>query len=594
MKLSNFTFAAVLIVFVAACASAPRQPGNVVGDNYAFTQDYMPRLIEETMRKQKIVGLSIALVDDQDIIWAQGFGYADKANKQPATKDTIYRSGSITKLFTATAVMQLAERGLLDIDEPLQRYLPELAVRSRFDGARPITLRDLMTHHSGLPSDYHNGSWGDDSADFTQLASQLAEEYVATPPNTIQSYSNLGFSLLGAVVERVSGSSYADYIAENILRPAGMRDAYVGKNLNDDPRNSKGFAKNKARATSALRDVPAGGLSTSVMDLAHFAQTIFAEGRHNDQRILDADTLAEMLRAQDTSGTFDLHPSVGLAWRLVDNFGDEAGVLAGHNGGTPMFYSEFLTLPKHKLGVVVLANSETAAGAVHELAREALTLALESKTGIEVEELASYEDTLPVLEADLERIPGFWSSPFGIVEIQRKGSRLKFELDGHKLNLVRREDGFYHLQYKLLGLLNINLGAMANIGFGFREIAGREVLVAYRNGQARAVFAEKATPAPLHALWQQRLGRYESINTRGSLDLKNVELTYENGLLLAKSTLRIGEIQDENSTDVLRPISENDAVVHGLGRGKGETVRFVDDGGEERLQFSGYILRRVN
>ena len=594
MNNRKFIVAMLAIALVAACASGPERPTVTAGDNFAFTRDYLPQLIREKMRERKVVGLSIAIVDDQDIVWAEGFGFADREKSIPATPETTYRAGSITKLFTATAAMQLAESGKLEIDQPLQLYLPEFSIQSRFPGTRPITLRDLMTHHSGLPSDYHNGSWGDDAADFTDLATMLGDEYVASPPNTIESYSNLGFSLLGHVIERVSGESYADYVENRVLRPAGMQQAYIAPNLNDEKRDSRGYAKKKARATPTLRDLPAGGLNSSVIDLARFAQMTFADGTSDGNRILRPETLAEMWRYQDTDGTFDVHPSVGLAWRLVDSMGDAAGVMAGHNGSTLMFHSNFLTLPKHKLAVVVLANTDTAAGVVHEIAREALELALQSKTGIQCPEPVELKESLVTLQSDLERLPGYWSTPLGMVRIHRKGDRLKFEVDGHNLNLVRREDGYYHLQYKLLGLVSINLGDMARIGLGYRRIDGREVLGFYVNGKPRAIVAEKVATKPLPANWRKFAGRYESVNTRGSIDLKDVELRINDGLLFATSTIAFDSFGQETSTDVLWPVSDNEAITHGLGRSKGETVTFVERDGEVMLAYSGFLLRRLD
>jgi hypothetical protein len=195
---------------------------------------------------------------------------------------------------------------------------------------------------------------------------------------------------------------------------------------------------------------------------------------------------------------------------------------------------------------------------------------------------------------DLERLPGFWSTPMGLVHIQRRGDRLKFEVDGHRLNLVRREDGYYHLQYKLLGMLPINLGDMASIGLGYQQIDGREVMGFYLNGKPRAIVAEKVQPGPLPANWNKYLGHYESINTKGSIDLKNVELKVENGMLLATSTLAMEPMVSETSSDVLWPVSDGEALVHGLGRSRGETVKFVDHDGEMLLSYSGYLLRRVN
>ncbi|RTL32059.1 MAG: class A beta-lactamase-related serine hydrolase, partial [Rhodocyclaceae bacterium] len=142
------------ILLLAACAGAPSRPPALARNDDAQVQDYATRLIEYEMRQQSIVGLSVAVVDDQRLLWARGFGFADKEKGVPATPDTLYRVGSISKLFTDTAAMQLAEQGRLDIDAPLARALPGFSIRSRFADAPPITLRGLMTHHAGLPRDY--------------------------------------------------------------------------------------------------------------------------------------------------------------------------------------------------------------------------------------------------------------------------------------------------------------------------------------------------------------------------------------------------------------------------------------------------------
>ncbi|WP_239649871.1 serine hydrolase domain-containing protein [Methylocucumis oryzae] len=130
------------------------------------------------------------------MVWAQGFGYADAANKIPATPETVYRMGSISKLFTDTLVMQLAEQGKLNIDKPLQTYLPDFWIKTRFTDAGPITPRNIMTHHSGLPGDMSNGMWIQQPKPFSQLVGQLKDEYIAYPPNTIWSYSNLGLNVI--------------------------------------------------------------------------------------------------------------------------------------------------------------------------------------------------------------------------------------------------------------------------------------------------------------------------------------------------------------------------------------------------------------
>ena len=119
--------------------------------------------------------------------------------------------------------MQLSEQNRLNIDKSLKTYLPEFSIRTRFDDETPITLRDLMTHHSGLPSDYQKGMWCKKPDSFTTVVNLIKDEYAAYPPGFILSYSSIGYDLLGHVVERVTGQDYGLYIQGALLQPLGMR-----------------------------------------------------------------------------------------------------------------------------------------------------------------------------------------------------------------------------------------------------------------------------------------------------------------------------------------------------------------------------------
>jgi CubicO group peptidase (beta-lactamase class C family) len=132
---------AVLCLALAACASAAKKPDFLARGDYSFTREYVSWRIRNEMGRHDVTGLSIALVDDQRVVWAEGFGYADRANGVPAAPGTVYRVGSISKRFTATAAMQLAEEGKIDIDRPLEACLPGFSIRSRFQDAGPVTPR---------------------------------------------------------------------------------------------------------------------------------------------------------------------------------------------------------------------------------------------------------------------------------------------------------------------------------------------------------------------------------------------------------------------------------------------------------------------
>ena len=382
-KLSAFI--ALVVLLLAGCASMPKRPESMTRGDYSSVREYISVLADKEMKEKDVTGLSIALVDDQRVVWAEGFGFADEANRVPATPDTIYRAGSISKLFTATAAMQLVEQGKLDIDRPLQTYLPEFSVKSRFPDAGPITPRTIMTHHSGLPSDYLKGMWADKPEPFEKEVNFLRDEYVAYPPNYVFSYSNVGVTLLGHALERVAGRDFAGYMEASVLRPLGMTHSAFSQAPDSSPLGSKAYLKGDEGDELPLRGIPAGGLNASVLDLARFMQMVFADGRAGERQIIKPETLAEMLRPQNGTVPLDLDFRTGLGWALSGLGGIDirnAGPVAHHSGATLFHRSMLIVLPEHKLGVVVLANSATAGPVVNKVAAEAIKLALEAKTGI--------------------------------------------------------------------------------------------------------------------------------------------------------------------------------------------------------------------
>ncbi|MEJ2188737.1 MAG: serine hydrolase, partial [Acidobacteriota bacterium] len=179
--------------------------------------------IEQFVAYRDIPGLSIAIVHDQEIVWAKGYGFADLKTKTPATPSTVYRLGSITKLFTASAIMKLRDEGKLRLDNPVGSYLPWFHVSNPFPDEPQITVRELLTHTSGLPREAPFPYWTDHIFP-TQAQFQAAEGHqeVLYPPDTTYHYSNLGMALLGAIVAEVSGRPWAEYVDEEILRPLGM------------------------------------------------------------------------------------------------------------------------------------------------------------------------------------------------------------------------------------------------------------------------------------------------------------------------------------------------------------------------------------
>ena len=583
-------YSVLAALLLTACAAGPQKPASVLGDEYSYAREYLQWMIRDQMAEHDIVGLSIALVDDQRIVWSQGFGFADEGKDIQAGPQTVYRAGSITKLFTATAVMQLVEQGRLDIDHPLREYVPEFQVHTRFEPSSEVTPRLMMTHHSGLPSDIVNGMWGDETASYRDLPELLKDEYLAFEPGQVRAYSNIAFGLLGLLVERVSGLPYNEYVEKRILEPAGMRHAYIGR-LRDGGQNAAGYYEQQQRAIPVLREQPAGGLNASVEDLGHFAQLTLRVQSGEVTPVISRAGLKEMQSYQDGHSAFDMAPAFGFAWAIDDSMGEQVGHLVSHNGGTPMFSSQLMTLPEHKLAVVVMSNSNSAGRVTADIARKAMALMLESKTGMVLPENNVTSRNLALSADDLSRLPGSWSSLFGWVDIERDNDSLELSVREDRFSVVRHEDDRLYLEYDLFGLIPLNFAILNRVGAEYRHIGERELIVGYVDGKPRQILAQKIRPHVLPEVWRRRLGAYEVSNAIGAMQLRDVKLVYKDRVLRLDAVLDVTPGEVEAMRFPLDPVREDVAFVQGIGRQMGGALRAVSIDGRDHLVYSGFVFR---
>ncbi|MFZ4439263.1 MAG: serine hydrolase domain-containing protein, partial [Syntrophales bacterium] len=587
--------------------------------NYSDIISDMTAVVQKRMAANAYVkGLSLALVDDQRVVWAQGFGYADAEAKVPATADTLYEIGSVSKVFTACLVLQLVDTGKVNLDDPLIKYIPGFSVGPPLGGYpesadRPITIRSMLTHHSGIPGDLWNGTFGKAHyPDFnTRLLKTLSSDNAHYPPNFFLMYNNTAVSLLATVIEAASGETFASR-SDAFFQTLGMnhtsffRDsqAVAGGPL------AKGYLQGKTYGPYYNNTVAAGSMISSVSDMARFIQMMNARGRAQGGRVLKAETVETMITRQNGSIPLDFDFPLGFIWKLYDPELAYAGRFCEHSGDAMIFESMLKILTEHNLGMIVLTNAQEGNPLHAEIARDALARALKRKRGIakpsgspeppystEASWTAAQLKAIDGIYSTLDDASGAGTSPcrsysrieavIGGLLWKKKGEPLHHDWESAKV-IVPRENGWF------------SEPTSQEYQYEFREMQGRMVMIEHHQGQAH-LLAERYVPVvPIPEKWAGRVGNY------GLANLDPADWTEDFvpvGLNLISKAL---SLQIEGDVLVLRcldgvyqgpyvvsPVSDTVGYMPGGGRNLAGSVRAVPFGGEEQLQFLGLIYRRI-
>jgi CubicO group peptidase (beta-lactamase class C family) len=357
----------IIVYFcVAACAQQPKL------DDARRAQ--LESAVSKFMAESSAPGISVALVEDGEYVWSEGFGMADLENFVPATPQTLYRLASISKSLTATGAMQLWERGKLDLDAPVQKDCPAFPQKSS-----PITTREVLGHLGGIRH-YKSESQDDPEIGNTRhfdnpIAAGLDffknDPLVATP-GTKFSYSTQGFTLVGCVMEGASAQKYVDYMRENVFLPAGMNDTQVDDRFAIIPRRTRFYHKDdaghvvNAEFLDSSYKIPGGGWLSSADDMARFEVAILHD------KLLKPATRDVMWTAQKLSN--GSKSDYALGWGT----GTKLGIFdVGHAGGQQGTSTYFMIVPDRKDGVVVLANMDDVDSSA--LAFELMKIVLEKK-----------------------------------------------------------------------------------------------------------------------------------------------------------------------------------------------------------------------
>jgi CubicO group peptidase (beta-lactamase class C family) len=320
--------------------------------------------VETEVAYEGLPGVSMGVVYDQDLIWSQGFGYANPEKKIPASPSTIYSICSISKLFTSLSVMQLRDQGKLRLDDPVRKHLPWFDIQDKYPEAPEVTIEGILTHSAGLPREADFPYWSDPVPSFPtrdQIMDRVSEQEELYPAFTYYQYSNLGLTLAGEVVAAASGQPYAEYVQQHILDPLGLED--TSPELPNDKRGEQfaiGFTRRfrdgsrKEVAPYLVRGIaPAAGFASTVEDLAQFASWQFRLLEKGGNEILSSNTLKEMQRVHWVDPDWRATRGLGFS---VSHRDDQTFV--GHGGSCPGYRTQLAMLPSEKIAVIFMTNGQ--------------------------------------------------------------------------------------------------------------------------------------------------------------------------------------------------------------------------------------------
>ena len=343
-------FAFLLLVFSLGPAPLGAQRQSLSADKRAQIE----KAASSFMAANSVPGISAAVVQDGELVWSEGFGMADLENFVPATASTLFRLGSISKPITATAILQLSERGKLDLDAEVQRYCQAFPKKEW-----PITTRELLGHLGGIR--HYNpdgkGDIPDDSAKhFASMEESLqifAGDALVAKPGTKFHYSTYGYTILGCVLEGAASEKYVDYVRENVFDPAGMEETRDDNFFAVVPHRSRWYHKDKAGVVQnagvldSSYKIPGGGLISSTDDMARFEIAIMAN------KLLKPATRDLMWTPQKvTDGSQN---DYALGWGTQKKYGL---ALVEHTGGQQGTSTSIILVPERHAGIVVLANMD--------------------------------------------------------------------------------------------------------------------------------------------------------------------------------------------------------------------------------------------
>ena len=554
----------------------------------AASYDTLNQVFLKKLRNKNKGAVSAVFFNGEEIMFSFYDGLINKEKKLPPKDDSLFMIGSNTKVLTSLGLFRLIEDGKLSLDDPITKFIPEFSVQSRM-GDYPVTVENLLMHRGGIQCDLYPFIIGTNHT-YTDIIPALKETYRTSVPGTMFSYSNLGYTLLGIVLERCGGKPYVQFLHDELFTPLDMEVYFcVEDDLPADvaDRVAHSFDKKGKRTKDPLGTLlPAGSNTyTKITDLVKIGQLLMNDGRVGDVHLYKPETIQLMktLKIGDELDKDLVCGGYGLLHHAL-SLDYETGRILGHGGNTMNHHSVFNFLPDEKIGFIAFANFENAPMLERKLETEMFNEFLKE------EGFKKKEKKEVLVKFDAKDYVRRYDTAAGQLDFKAND---KGELTAKisKLPITLQLDSEGWLVAKP-GAVWTKLPPIAKQldGMKFREAEyfGKKVLLMQQRGVTSAIGEIYYEPQVNHA-WLKALGTYKPEEKQYKDLFQKAVLAVKDGDLIL--TLYV---EGEKMDLALSVINDNEAVIKGFGRNMKETVFLSEKAGKFTLTAVGVDISRVS